>query len=544
VLAICAGASLEETEPGGRVGPVVVTAERASRSTPRTSVWRSPAAYRTGALTLALLSGVIAAAAFPRGPATGTEVAMLMVGCLLVGTVAGWAMRSRWATIVAPALHLAAFETLRFTIFDRPGATLDPPSFDATMGVLLFLVVHVMYVVVAAGPMVLGAIGGAAIARRQASRTSPPPVPRTARRRALSYAGRGGRWVLTAAQAAGVVLLGAQLVLPGRVAPITGPDGEPVPGSIATLEKIRLGGVDQWVSIRETSVDNPVLLHLSGGPGTSDVGWVRTFNRALEDHFTVVVWEQRGAGKSYPALDPTETFTLDGLITDGIDLARWLCDRFDEQKIYLTGNSWGSTLGVLMVQRNPELFWAYVGTGQMVSQRATDRELYYQLLDFADRIGDTGLREQMLAFGEPPYREVLAYAKVMEYYDALEPYQRTAEFEAARGLRGFFPDEYSLLDTWNEIRGFADMGGLMYPLLQDLDFRVSVPRLDVPVYFVQGRHELTARSRFADEWIATLQAPIKRVYIFENSGHNPDAEEPERFNDLMINTVLAETYGR
>src|SRR5690606_20137183 len=178
---------------GGRVGPVVVTAERASRSTPRTSVWRSPAAYRTGALTLALLSGVIAAAAFPRGPATGTEVAMLMVGCLLVGTVAGWAMRSRWATIVAPALHLAAFETLRFTIFDRPGATLDPPSFDATMGVLLFLVVHVMYVVVAAGPMVLGAIGGAAIARRQASRTSPPPVPRTARRRALSYAGRGGR---------------------------------------------------------------------------------------------------------------------------------------------------------------------------------------------------------------------------------------------------------------------------------------------------------------------------------------------------------------
>lgn len=523
---------------------MVLTAERVSKSTARTSRWRSRRAYRTGALAMALLSGVIAATAIPRGPATGTEVAVLMVGCLLVGMAVGWAMRSRWATVVAPALHLAAFETFRITIFDRPGATLDPPSFGATMGVLLFLVAHVMYAVVVAGPMILGAIGGAALARRQALRTSPRPVPpRTAGRRALSYAGAGGRWALTGALAAGVVLLGAQLVLPGRVAPITGPDGEPVPGSIATLEKVRLGGVDQWISIRGTSVDNPVLLHLSGGPGTSDVAWVRTFNQALEDHFTVVVWEQRGVGKSYPALDPTETFTLDRLVTDGIDLTRWLTERFDEQKIYLTGNSWGSTLGVLMVQRNPEFFWAYVGTGQMVSQRATDRELYHQLLDYADRTGDSGLREQMLAFGEPPYREVLAYAKVMEYYDALEPYQRTAEFEKARGLSGFFPDEYSLLDTWNEIRGFADMGGLMYPQLQDLDFRTSVPRLDVPVYFVQGRHELTARSCFADEWIAQLQAPIKRVYIFENSGHNPDAEEPGRFNDLMINTVLKETYG-
>src|SRR5690606_3828623 len=136
-----------------------------------------------------LLSGVIAATAIPRGPATGTEVAVLMVGCLLVGMAVGWAMRSRWATVAAPALHLAAFETFRITIFDRPGATLDPTSFGATKGVLLFLVAHVMYAVVVAGPMILGAIGGAALARRQALRTSPRPVPpRTAGRRALSYA--------------------------------------------------------------------------------------------------------------------------------------------------------------------------------------------------------------------------------------------------------------------------------------------------------------------------------------------------------------------
>jgi pimeloyl-ACP methyl ester carboxylesterase len=308
------------------------------------------------------------------------------------------------------------------------------------------------------------------------------------------------------------------------------------------LVKVRLGGVDQWVSIRGHDVDNPLLLHLSGGPGSSDVGWLRTLNAELEEHFTVVVWEQRGVGKSYPALDPVSTFTLDRLVADGLELTAWLAARFDEQKIYLTGNSWGSTLGVLMAQKHPELFWAYVGTGQMVSQRATDTTLYEQLLDYADRTSNPGLRRELEAFGRPPYRDVLGYAKVMEYYDVLEPYERTAEFEHARGLSGFFPSEYSLVDSWNELRGFADMGGLLYPQLQGIDFRVSVPRLELPVYLVQGAHELSARSVFANEWIADLQAPAKFTYVFENSGHNPDAEEADRFNNLMAEVVLPQTY--
>ncbi len=157
-------------------------------------------------------------------------------------------------------------------------------------------------------------------------------------------------------------------------------------------------------------------------------------------------------------------FTLDRIVADGLALTAWLAARFDEQKIYLTGNSWGSTLGVLMAQQRPELFWAYVGTRQMVSQRATDTMLYDQLLAYADRTSNPAMRRELESFGRPPYRDVLGYAKVMEYYDVLEPYQTTPEFESARGISGFFPSEYSLLDTWNELRGLADMG--VYPQLQ------------------------------------------------------------------------------
>ncbi|MFI7542275.1 alpha/beta fold hydrolase [Actinoplanes sp. NPDC049599] len=464
--------------------------------------------------SLVVLSGVVSAALIPRGPVTGTQVVVLLIVATLVGGLAGWGVRTRWMVVAAPVLHLAGWELARATVFGLDGPTFGRPRFDVTLGVLVFLAVHVMYVVVACLPMLLGVVGGRVWRRRPAR--------------------RAGIWSAVVLLVVGT--LGLLLVRPGTA--------EPAPGGVATMTKVRLGGADQWVSIRGDSAGNPVLLHLSGGPGSSDVGWVRTFNQPLEEHFTVVVWEQRGAGKSYPAVDPTAALTLDRLVSDGLELTAWLSRRFAEPKIYLTGNSWGSTLGVLMAQRRPDLFHAFVGTGQMVSQRETDLRLYRQLTAYADRTGDRGLRQRLAALGAPPYRDVLGYALVMEYYDAVEPYEPVPAFAAARGLSGFFPDEYSVLDTWNELRGFADMGGLLYPRIQGVDFRRDVPRLDVPVYFMQGRHELTARSALADEWIAQLRAPVKRVYEFADSGHNPDAEEPGRYNDLLVSTVLAETYRR
>jgi len=518
---------------------------------PRSPERSRPASPRTdrrvaiAALAAAALSGLLAAALIPRGPTGGVEAVMLMGAALLTGVAAGVALRTRWAALLAPALHLAAFEAARASVFHVAGQTSGRPRFDTSLGMAMFVAGHVMYAVVALAPMVLGAILGAAVGRRSAGDSrAVGRHPDSRWRRAAGAAAIGVRWAATLLLAAGVVVLAVELATPGRVAPVTDAAGHVVPGSVATVARVRLGGVDQWVSIRGRSATNPVLLHLAGGPGSSDVGWVRRFNRALEDRFTVAVWEQRGAGKSYPAIDPTSKLTLDRLVSDGVELSRWLADRFGARKIYLTGNSWGSTLGVLMVQRAPQLYYAYAGTGQMVSQRTTDVALYHQVLAYADRTGDRALRARFEAFGEPPYRDLMAYAAMMEYYDRLEPYRHTAAFEAARGMSGFFPDEYGLMDSWNELRGFPDMAGLLYPQLQGIDFRRTATRLDVPVYVMQGRHELTARTGPALEWFDLLQAPSKRMFWFEASGHNADAEEPDHFNDVMINTVLAETYLR
>jgi pimeloyl-ACP methyl ester carboxylesterase len=169
--------------------------------------------------------------------------------------------------------------------------------------------------------------------------------------------------------------------------PITDANGQLVPGSIASMETVRLGGVDQWVIIRGRSTQNPLLLFLSGGPGGSEIGWLRHYNAALEDSFTVVIWEQRGTGKSaslvfadYGRLTP-EQYTADGL-----ELTGSLRQRFGQDKIYLMGKSWGTMLGVWMVQQRPEWFAAFIGSGQMTNP-VQDDVLGYQYVLLAAQLG-------------------------------------------------------------------------------------------------------------------------------------------------------------
>ena len=270
----------------------------------------------------------------------------------------------------------------------------------------------------------------------------------------------------------------------------------------------------------------------------------------LEEDFVVVVWEQRGVGYSYPALEPISTLTPERAVSDTIELANYLRRRFDEEKIYLLGESWGTTLGVLAVQPAPELFHAYLGSGQMVSQRVTDQRIYADLLALAERTGDADLAQRLREYGEPPYADVpYAYGFIMGHYESLEePYTPPRAYiergEASGvGFWGLMASEYSVVGKVNALRGLLDMFTVMYPQLQEIDFRQDVPRLEVPVYILDGEKELSGRRDLALAWYAQLEAPIKRLYTFENAGHSVAFEQFEAFHEIMTGTVLPETYG-
>jgi pimeloyl-ACP methyl ester carboxylesterase len=325
---------------------------------------------------------------------------------------------------------------------------------------------------------------------------------------------------------------------------ITDTQGNPIPGSIATLEKVNLNGSEQWISIRGRDTGKPVLLFLAGGPGGSQLVTERRALSGLEDHFVVVNWEQPGAGKSFDAVDRS-TLTPERYITDGIALVRYLRERFDEDKVYLMGESWGSALGVWMVQRNPEYFHAFIGTGQMVAFLENDQICYDFVLDLARKRGDTQKLEQLVKQGPPPYygkgTAMREAAFLMETFNYMNADPRIADdgFNTFQDLAG---SEYGLHDKVSWFRGALDTIDVVYPQLWNVDFRQQATRLEVPVYFLLGRHDVNAPPVLAEEYYELLSAPHKELLWFDHSGHNPWVTESSRFEEVIVDKVLPETY--
>lgn len=327
---------------------------------------------------------------------------------------------------------------------------------------------------------------------------------------------------------------------------IVGADGKPLPNGIASLEKVKLGGVEQWLILRGQDVNKPVLLFLSGGPGASEAARVLRFNRELEKNFVVVIWEQRGCGKSYPA---DANLTVEQYTADVIELSEMLRARFNEQKIYLVGHSWGTIIGLLAARERPDLYHAYVGTAQMVDVLETDRMIYDLMLEHARQTDDTDFVKTLQAQGPPPYfgkNPIQPYATLFgrEYqlFEAPNIKDETYRREGDAIMLMLKQPEYGWLDRIYYLLGLMTTFNAVYPQLQEMDFRVDAARLELPVYIVLGRHDMNNPSPLPESYFDKLEAPKKKLIFFEDSGHGMLWEEAELFHRLMVDTVLAETW--
>jgi len=327
--------------------------------------------------------------------------------------------------------------------------------------------------------------------------------------------------------------------------PILDALGQPSPNSIAVLEKVKLGGSNQWITIRGKDSRNPVLLFLAGGPGGSQMVAERRALAELEDRFVVVNWDQPGAGKSFDAVDRSK-LTPERYITDTRELILNLQQRFGKEKVYVLGESWGSALGIMVVQRYPELFHAFIGTGQMVAFLENDLICYDFALRLAAERGDTKKVEQLKQQGPPPYYgndvalKSAAYLTETFNYMNANPAIANPGFNTLQDLAG---SEYGLYDKVNFIRGVLDTFGVVYPQLWNVDFRKQAQRLEVPVYFLLGRQDVNAPPKLTKEYFNLLSAPHKELVWFERSGHSPWMNEPAKFVEVMVNQILKNTEG-
>jgi proline iminopeptidase len=488
------------------------------------------------AAAVAALSGLGVGLVMPRGPVTSGQALALLVVSALVGFFAGFVMRSRWAMLLAPVAQIVVFEVTRL---GASGPTVDGISVDGMFGPLAFIVGRGFYGLVGTLPMLVAAAYGAALTRRSAARPERPE-----RLRIGLYFRRG----VTALATVAVLGLVYLLLTPASVPPIRGADGKVVPGSIASLEKVRINGSDQWIEIRAWSPNKPVLLSIPGGPGQSDLALSRPTLGTLAKDFVVVSWDQLGIGKSYASYDPAKLNTKQA-VADTIAMTNYLRERVAERKIYLFGESGGSILGVLAAQQHPELYHAWIGSGQMVDPLKTDRLIYRGLLAYAAKHHDNGLASKLRDYGAPPYKNVYAYGYVMSQYDKLagdytEPKAYTEALDKSGvGTFGVLGSEYTLPERMNVLRGLIDTFSVMYPRWQSINFQRTAEHLKVPVYIFTGKHELAARRDLALAWFQKLHAPIKQLYDYPDAGHATAFEHFQDLHRIMVKTVLPATYG-
>jgi pimeloyl-ACP methyl ester carboxylesterase len=460
----------------------------------------------------------------PRGPLTSGEALVSIAAALVLGVVTATLVGSRWSLVVVPGLFAVAFELARI---GTAGPTVD--AIDLSMfGLLAFVVGRGAHGLLVLFPLMLGAGWGTWLSGWLGNGRSPRP-------------GIVVRLVLAASSVA-LLLLVIVVGRPASTAPIIGSDGQPLPGSIAELDAVEIGGVEQVLMLRGRDVGAPVLLHLAGGPGGTDIGAMRA-DTGLEDHFVVVTWDQRGTGKSYAtSIDPVERLTFEQAVRDTIEVAEHLRDRFGRERIYLAANSWGTIPSVLAVQQRPELFHAYIGSGQMVDNRQTDRMFYEDALAWADGTGNRGLAERMRAVGLPPYEDLNNYEHTVSYEHQWNAYPGVGDL-SEMPFNTFVP-ENTFMDRVNAMRGMFDVNWFVYPQLQDHDFRRDVTRLAVPVYLVHGRYEARGRDVPLREWFEVLEAPTKELRIFERSGHRPTFEQPAAFVEVMLEVLVETAAGR
>ncbi|GAB3352033.1 alpha/beta hydrolase [Lysobacter tyrosinilyticus] len=324
-----------------------------------------------------------------------------------------------------------------------------------------------------------------------------------------------------------------------------------VPGGIERQEKVHIGGIDQWITIRGNDPRNPVLLMLHGGPGWVSMPTSWYFQRGWEEYFTVVQWDQRGAGKTYGANDPAAvapTMTIERMVADSEEMVALLRRKLGKEKIFVLGHSWGSYLGLQLAQRHPDWLHAYIGVGQLIDGPENERRGWAWTMEQAQRDRNAEAIRELQSIA--PYAESDAPLKLQDLFVQRKwlnryggmVYGRTggdAESAAVNLSPEYSDADLANIWTANEY----SMDKLLAKVLT-LD-QSHIRDLRCPLILFLGRHDVNASSTLTAEWYARVHAPSKQLVWFENSGHEVMNEEPGKMLLSLVQIVrpIAERAG-
>jgi len=314
------------------------------------------------------------------------------------------------------------------------------------------------------------------------------------------------------------------------------------PKGIDEASFVTVGGIEQWVTIRGQDRDNPVLLFLHGGPGDVTSPWTFGLFAPWEKHFSVVQWDQRGAGrtlrKSGPAVAPT--ITVDRMVQDGIELTEYLRKHLGKEKIIIVGHSFGSILGVRMAKARPDLFSAYVGTGQVADATRSYSVAYDALLKKAKALGDQRAIEELSLVGPPPYESGDGYRVQHKWANAFEG---ADEFlYGTIGLTLVAPGN-SVQDINDSVDGQVLSGDRLVPQTKSIGPADLGLEFSIPIFVFQGEEDFTTPTALAQHYLESIKAPRKAFVPINGGGHFAVFMRSDQFLQELVMRVRPLAVG-
>jgi pimeloyl-ACP methyl ester carboxylesterase len=314
------------------------------------------------------------------------------------------------------------------------------------------------------------------------------------------------------------------------------------PDGIEELRAIDVNGCKEWICVRGRDRRNPILLYIHGGPGAPAMPESWTFQSPWEDYFTVVQWDQRGAGKTYASNDPqTIAPTMNGeqMIADAQRVVRYLLDHYKKEKIFVLGHSWGSYVGLEVTRRNPELLHAYVGTGQMIDTRQSEAEGYAFALQQARLHGNAQAVKELEALAPYPgpvgaltADRIDAQRKWLVFYGGLTYGRSQFDYDDADQFAPEYTDDDVRLINKGSLFSLDHLIGVV----ERTNFE-SLNHVACPLFIFQGEHDSTTSYAVVESWFERLQAPKKLFVTFRNSSHMAMFEQPGAYLDMLIEHV-------
>ena len=294
---------------------------------------------------------------------------------------------------------------------------------------------------------------------------------------------------------------------------------------------VLINGIQQWVTIKGES-SKPVILFLHGGPGSPMSPYSDNIYKEWEKDFIIVQWDQRGAGNTFGFDAPEELtpdylkgkpLTLEQMSSDGIALAEYLLKHLKKEKLILFGTSWGTALGVVMVTKRPELFYAYVAHSQ-VTNPADDLPLYNKVYQMAESNNDRESVEILKAIGKPPYTKAKTVGQLLRI---VKKYERANSISA--------PDSWFVVsanydnsqaeqnrsdgDDYSFVNYVGDSELGVQSIRSSIDFPKNNFVFDIPIYMIQGEADLLTPKESTKAYFDKIKAPEKKYFLLPKTAH-------------------------